>query len=140
MFIKKPSPIAGSEITPETTYLNRRNFMRPGTVPPTAVATGYIYRELNSPPQPKWAPQPLADLPDIITPNQLTTSSTTAPSTQPTSDNATASAPPPENPPGFVPDEPRTTFQNITNYNNFYEFSTDKDGVASAAAGFIARP
>jgi sulfoxide reductase catalytic subunit YedY len=33
-------------------------------------------------------------------------------------------------------DEPLTPRSSILNYNNFYEFSTDKDGVASAAAGF----
>jgi len=33
-------------------------------------------------------------------------------------------------------DEPLTPRRSILNYNNFYEFSTDKDGVASAAAGF----
>ena len=32
--------------------------------------------------------------------------------------------------------EPATSFQDITHYNNFYEFSTAKEGVAPAAAGF----
>jgi sulfoxide reductase catalytic subunit YedY len=30
--------------------------------------------------------------------------------------------------------------QSITNYNNFYEFDTSKDGVARAAEGFVTRP
>ena len=30
----------------------------------------------------------------------------------------------------------RRRFEDITHYNNFYEFSTDKEGVAPAAAGF----
>jgi sulfoxide reductase catalytic subunit YedY len=38
--------------------------------------------------------------------------------------------------PGFVVDETLTPYQSITNYNNFYEFTTNKDGVAKAAAGF----
>ena len=37
---------------------------------------------------------------------------------------------------GFSVDEPLTPRASILNYNNFYEFSTDKDGVAAAAAGF----
>ena len=37
---------------------------------------------------------------------------------------------------GFRVAEPETSLQDITHYNNFYEFSTDKEGVASAAAGF----
>ena len=31
-------------------------------------------------------------------------------------------------------------YEDITNYNNFYEFSTDKDGVAPRAKGFVTRP
>jgi sulfoxide reductase catalytic subunit YedY len=36
----------------------------------------------------------------------------------------------------YTVNEPLTSFESITNYNNFYEFTTDKDGVASAAKGF----
>ena len=32
--------------------------------------------------------------------------------------------------------EKLTSIEDITNYNNFYEFSTDKQAVASAAKGF----
>src|SRR5690349_1681483 len=32
--------------------------------------------------------------------------------------------------------ETLTPYQSITNYNNFYEFTTNKDGVAKAAEGF----
>jgi sulfoxide reductase catalytic subunit YedY len=37
---------------------------------------------------------------------------------------------------GYRVDEAMTPFNSIANYNNFYEFSTDKDGVAPKAAGF----
>ena len=37
---------------------------------------------------------------------------------------------------GFRTDETPTSFSDVTHYNNFYEFSTDKDGVAGKAAGF----
>jgi sulfoxide reductase catalytic subunit YedY len=40
-----------------------------------------------------------------------------------------------------LPDgEKATDFADITNYNNFYEFSTDKQEVASAAKNFLSRP
>src|SRR5919112_5656552 len=32
------------------------------------------------------------------------------------------------------------SFEDITNYNNFYEFSTSKTGVASRAENFVTRP
>jgi sulfoxide reductase catalytic subunit YedY len=41
---------------------------------------------------------------------------------------------------GFSASEPLTALEAITNYNNFYEFDTSKDGVASAAKGFVTRP
>ena len=41
---------------------------------------------------------------------------------------------------GFTTNEKLTAIEAITNYNNFYEFDTTKDGVASAAKGFVTRP
>jgi sulfoxide reductase catalytic subunit YedY len=43
---------------------------------------------------------------------------------------------------GTVPalDEQTNTFDEITNYNNYYEFSTDKRAVASKAAALVTRP
>lgn len=38
------------------------------------------------------------------------------------------------------PNEELTSFKNITNYNNFYEFSTSKTAVARKAENFITRP
>lgn len=37
---------------------------------------------------------------------------------------------------GFRVDEESTSLEDITHYNNFYEFSTNKDAVADAAADF----
>jgi sulfoxide reductase catalytic subunit YedY len=37
---------------------------------------------------------------------------------------------------GFRVDEPKTSLEDITNYNNFYEFSTSKEAVARVATGF----
>lgn len=41
---------------------------------------------------------------------------------------------------GFKVNEAQTSFEDITNYNNFYEFSTEKRSVASEVRGFITRP
>ncbi len=38
------------------------------------------------------------------------------------------------------PNEKANTFEEITNYNNFYEFSTDKSSVAGKARRFVTRP
>ncbi len=44
-----------------------------------------------------------------------------------------------ESKPSGLKDE-LTEFQDITNYNNYYEFSTSKTGVASAAEDFVTEP
>jgi sulfoxide reductase catalytic subunit YedY len=41
---------------------------------------------------------------------------------------------------GFTVNEKLTPLEDITNYNNFYEFSTEKRDVASAVKGFVTRP
>lgn len=43
-------------------------------------------------------------------------------------------------PADFNADEPLNSFQEITNYNNFYEFSTGKTAVARKAENFVTRP
>lgn len=39
-----------------------------------------------------------------------------------------------------LPGERATPYEDITNYNNFYEFSTDKEAVADRAKNFVTRP
>jgi sulfoxide reductase catalytic subunit YedY len=41
---------------------------------------------------------------------------------------------------GVYVDEAMTDLERVANYNNFYEFTTDKERVAAAAAKFVARP
>jgi len=41
---------------------------------------------------------------------------------------------------GFKTNETLTPLKDITNYNNFYEFSTVKESVASESKGFITKP
>jgi methionine sulfoxide reductase catalytic subunit len=108
--LKDSNKIAGGEITPPAVYFNRRNFMRAGILAASAVATGVVYRRLNHPARGKVN---TAALQGLVTP-------AAAPG-----DNS-----------GFRVNEPETSFEDITHYNNFYEFSTDKEGVASAAERF----
>lgn len=43
-------------------------------------------------------------------------------------------------PSSFSTDEPKNSYQDITSYNNFYEFSTDKEGPARLAKNFKTSP
>ena len=113
MLIKKPSNIQSSEITDRSVYLNRRLFMRGAILAGSAVATGFIYRRLN-PPAPVLESRPKIEV-----------------ATTPT-DEGIRNA--------FKTNEQLTSLEDISNYNNFYEFSTVKEEVASAARGFVTRP
>ena len=46
----------------------------------------------------------------------------------------------PAQPAGLQPNDQPTPFEDITSYNNFYEFSTDKREVAYRAKDFVSRP
>ena len=114
MLIKKPDDFKSSEITDQKVYLNRRLFMRGAILAGSVAATGFLYRRLNP------ALSAVVEQPKI---NGLVT----APS-----DEAMRN--------GFKVNEKLTSFEDITNYNNFYEFSTVKESVAPAARNFITRP
>jgi sulfoxide reductase catalytic subunit YedY len=109
MTIKKPADIPASEITDPQVYLNRRRFMQAGILAATTAATGWAYYKLNFPPGRRTIAPPLAN---VIASTQVSPDS------------------------GFRVDEPLTSFEDITHYNNFYEFSTDKASVASAAQDY----
>jgi len=114
MLIKKPGDIKSNEITDQKVYLNRRLFLRGAILAGSVTATGLLYRKLNPP------PSVVAEQPKI------------AGIVQPPSDDAMRK--------GFRVNEALTSLEDITNYNNFYEFSTVKESVASAARGFVTRP
>jgi len=99
--------IKSSEITPESVYLNRRNFIRAGLVAGSTAATALTYRFFNPPP------------PEEV----LTTDIENVRPAQ------TVSV-----------DDKLNTLEEITNYNNFYEFSTDKGEVARKAGNLVTRP
>jgi methionine sulfoxide reductase catalytic subunit len=111
MLIKKPDDIKSSEITEKKAYLNRRLFIRTAGLVATTAATGLLYRKLNPPP----AEKPQGD--------KLATAATEDAARQ-----------------GFTTNEALTPIEDITNYNNFYEFSTGKQYVASESRGFVTRP
>jgi sulfoxide reductase catalytic subunit YedY len=108
--LKEPNKISEREVTPEAVYFNRRMFIRAGVLAASAVATGVVYRHLNPVGHGKVETPVIQGI------------------TKPAATTTDAS--------GFRVDEPQTSFQDITHYNNFYEFSTDKEGVAPAAEGF----
>jgi methionine sulfoxide reductase catalytic subunit len=103
------------KVTDEKAYVNRRLLLKAGILAASAAGTGWVYRRLNTPSSVRQFASPL--LGNVL------------PATQPAAvDN------------GFRVDEKQTSFEDITHYNNFYEFSTDKGSVADAAEGFMTRP
>jgi len=116
MMIKKPDDIKSSEITDQQLYLNRRTFLRGAALAGSTIATGFVYRYFTNPGQPGQSGEKIADV--------QTGSSGSA-------SNSVLGEP---------LNEKRTSYADITNYNNFYEFSTDKRAVATKAKGFITRP
>jgi sulfoxide reductase catalytic subunit YedY len=111
--MKDANHISGREITDPAVYFNRRRFIQTGVLAASAVATGLAYRRLNP------TATGTVDTPVI---QGLITPAT----------NVTAAA----GDSGFQATDAATSLQDITHYNNFYEFSTDKEGVAAAAAKF----
>ena len=114
MLIRKPAEIKSSEITDQRVYLNRRLFMRGAILAGSVTATGLLYRKLNPPPAVVEERPKIAGL------------------VKPPTDEAIRG--------GFKVNEPLTSLEDITNYNNFYEFSTEKRSVATEARGFVTRP
>ncbi len=111
--MKSDSDINASQITDKRDYFNRRWFMKGAILAGTATATGLLYRSLNAPPP---------ELPKgekIATVQSVTSSAANS---------------------GFTVNEKLTSLEDITNYNNFYEFSTSKSSVATEAKGFVTRP
>src|SRR5688572_25488563 len=117
MLIGKPHGFKSSEITDKGLYLNRRNLLRGAVLAASTAATAGLYRALSPPPAAARHGEKLAGPLGIVR-----------------SDNPSGVAA------GFHTDEPPTGFEDITNYNNFYEFSTGKRSVASVARDFVTRP
>lgn len=109
---RKPfvSNIPSSEITPEALYVSRRKFMRLAALVGVSAALSACGVGETAAP-------------------------TIAPSSAPTTAPATAAM-------GLKDErgDPATSFEDITNYNNFYEFSLDKEQVAGLAQKLVTSP
>jgi sulfoxide reductase catalytic subunit YedY len=105
-----------SEITPEHVYLSRRRFMKGvgALVAGSALLAACGGQEAVSTPTPGEVPGPTAGPAALPAPTL-----------------------------GANIDElgaPLTSYEAITNYNNFYEFTTSKEGVAKLAEDFVTSP
>lgn len=143
---KLPSEPPSSEITPESLFLRRREFLKNGALAAgTAfvVGSGLLWLVGNKPPPdvPEAPPlsrgtsgQPAASQPASGQP----------PAGQPA--NAQPAAAPASAPAGpatrgkFDTDEPLTAYQSVITYNNFYEFGLDKESPAQNAKTLMTRP
>jgi sulfoxide reductase catalytic subunit YedY len=105
MIIKRTDPIQPSEITDESVYLNRREFLGNASKTALALATWMAFPELAG----------LNAAQAALKLGQIKKSS-------------------------YVLDEEKTPFKDISRYNNFYEFSTDKEGPALLAKNFKTDP
>ena len=119
MLIKKADDIRSSEITDENLVLNRRNFIRGAVLLATTSATGVLYRQLRPGSPQSRAAGPTKDEPGAA---------------------GSANQPDVARGSGELAGEKITPYEDITNYNNFYEFSTSKEAVAGRARNFVTQP
>ena len=106
--------VTKDQVTDKRVYQNRRLFIRGAVLAVSASATALLYRSLNpAPVEPKKGER----LENVLRPEDAEAIRN-----------------------GFKVTDALTPFEDITNYNNFYEFSTAKDEVAVASRGFVTRP
>jgi methionine sulfoxide reductase catalytic subunit len=101
-----------AEITPPALYFNRRMLMRAGAVAASSLATAGLYRFYNPTSTVKIDTDPLEQIQPALESEQELLSK------------------------GWLVDEAKTAERSILSYNNFYEFTTQKEAVASVAANF----
>lgn len=102
------------EVTPYDVYVNRRRFLKTAVAAGTVITTAGLYH-LSTQPDGEGA-KTVALQPTAVEAPFLTEEERRAQ--------------------GFLVDEPLTSEYDITHYNNFYEFTTSKEGVAAAAENF----
>jgi sulfoxide reductase catalytic subunit YedY len=102
MLIKKPADIRPSEITSKANYLNRRTFIRAGSIAGASILAGPAAAAVVP-------DESRAKLPGIVESE-------------------------------FSTDETPNSYEDVTGYNNFYEFGTGKEDPARYSKEFDARP
>jgi sulfoxide reductase catalytic subunit YedY len=102
MLIKKPADIRPSEITSRENYLNRRAFIRAGSIAGASALAG--------PALGAFVPAERRSSFQEVRPSEFST------------------------------DEAPNSYEDVTTYNNFYEFGTDKEDPYENARDFRARP
>ena len=102
MLIKKPADIRPSEITSKANYLNRRTFIRAGSIAGASILAGPAAAAVVP-------DESRAKLPGVVESE-------------------------------FSTDETPNNYDDVTGYNNFYEFGTGKEDPARYSKEFDARP
>jgi methionine sulfoxide reductase catalytic subunit len=110
MLIKKAADIPSSEITPQSLYLNRRKFLAGAALAGAAAVAGSGLKQLASPSRTALASPATGGKFEGLQKSQFSTTETITP------------------------------FKDVTHYNNYYEFSTDKEGPAELAKNFRTHP
>lgn len=126
MLIKKPSDIKPSEITPESVYRNRRQFMKD---------TGSLIAGVAST---SLAGSALAQDGDALKARAPEALRRSAPAAW-WQDKFANIKPAPDSEPFFT-GESLTPYRDVTNYNNFYEFGMDKSDPSRRSTEFKADP
>ena len=110
MLFKKPNDIPSSEITPKSSYISRRAFITGAVATGAALAGGAYLRTSGSGGEHSTTVEASGEKLTGVVKSQYSTN------------------------------EPATSFKDITNYNNYYEFSTDKYAPAGLSKNFRTRP
>lgn len=127
MLIKKPSDIKSSEITPESVFRNRREFMeKAGTIALGSALAGAV---------PMSASAQDGDALKARAPANLTRS---APAEWWEEKFANIKPAPDSEP--FFTGETLTPYEDVTRYNNFYEFGMDKGDPYQNSGRFVVDP
>lgn len=129
----KNNRISPSEITPKHVYLSRRDFIKAagvlaGSLALAACGGAPDALEASAPP-PSASPQPPAS------PQSPAGTESPASTNTPASVETPASSMPSSSEAGKL-----TSFEDVTNYNNYYEFTTSKEGVADLAKNLKTSP
>jgi methionine sulfoxide reductase catalytic subunit len=111
----KSVPVLPSEITPKSLYLSRRDFLKAAGIVTGSALLAACAPELSE----------QVDSDTMPVPERISNGEAPAPASSGTTDEM---------------GDLLNSFEEITNYNNFYEFSTDKQAVAKLSQDFKTEP